>query len=287
VTTRAALLALALIAAACSGSGDNPLGPSLNRAPVIRSVNVSPAQVQLGGTARVQVDASDPDGDRLFYRYTANAGTVTPDATNPALAIYTQNGSDQPTDRIMVSVVDQHNAIDSASRVIRLQGNRLPDVAVSGGGSCHPDCAVTFTATANDEDNDDLAFEWSGCAEGNDRSVACRITNVGTVSATVVVSDGRGGVATDTGEASGYNSTPTVRGGEDFNLRQARFQVYYDDPDGDKLTCGWIGDCSCTGSVQSYNLLCSLPAGQSSCSERFACTDRFGASAETTFRLVP
>jgi len=281
------LLLPCLVAAACVGDAGNPLGPSLNRAPQIRGITVTPAVVLLGGTAAVQVDALDPDGDRLFFRFSAEAGTVVADPAQPGRATYVQNGTDRPTDRITVTVVDTRNAAASASRGITLQGNRPPQVSVSGGGSCHPACRKTFTASASDPDGDPLAFLWSGCASGTERTAVCDVTAVGTVTATVVVSDGRGGLASARGEAEGTNSAPVVTGGADFAAARARFNVFYDDPDGDPLVCGWLGNCQCTGSVQSYNLDCVLPSGLASCVQRFSCTDPFGASSFTEFRLNP
>ncbi len=283
--SRGRLACAALVAAAACSSQKSPLGPSVNRAPVVRAITVSPGLVLLGGTARVVVDASDPDGDPLFFRYTAQAGTVVPDAGNPALALYTQDGSNETSDRITVTVVDPRDAAATASRAIRLQGNRPPTVRVTGGGSCHPVCQIEFDAVASDPDGDDLTYEWSGCADGSDSSATCRIGSLGEVAATVIVSDGRGGVTTASANAFGTNRPPTVGGGQDFNARQARFQVTEGDPDGDSITCGWQGDCSCTGSVQSHNLACTLPSGISSCFETYSCTDEWGGSASTTFHL--
>jgi len=47
--------------------------------------------------------------------------------------------------------------------------------------------------------------------------------------------------------------------------------------------CGWWGDCQCTGSAQSFNLICQVPS--TVCFERFSCTDPFGASGDRRFEL--
>src|SRR5262249_8111532 len=202
---------------------------------------------------------------------------------------YAHNGTDGPTDRLTVTVVDTKDAAPPSARTIGLQGNRPPDVDISGGGSCHPECRRTFDVEASDPDGDPLTYEWTGCASGSGTSASCDVDTVGTFTATVVVSDGRGGVTTASASVEGTNRPPVVSGGFRVGASRARFNVSYSDPDDptNSLVCGWLGDCQCTGSVQSYNLDCALPAGLGSCFQRFSCTDPFGASASTEFRLAP
>jgi len=271
------------------GETSLPLGPSINRRPEIRTVTVTPAVVVLGGTATIRVDAIDPDGDRLFFRYSAQAGSVIPDPADSSRATYVQNGTDRPSDRLAVTVTDTKNASTTMTRSIGLQGNRPPEVEVNGGGGCHPRCSKNFSADASDADGDSLSYVWTGCASGTGRSASCQVDGVGTFTATVVVSDGKGGVTTASGFAEGTNAPPVVSGGMTFHSARARFNVSYGDSDDDasSLVCGWIGDCQCTGSNQSFNLDCVLPSTASSCFERFSCTDPFGASDSTEFFLAP
>ncbi len=64
------MAALALgIAAGCILDPD-----SVNHPPVIRSLTADPSSVLTDSTAMVTVDASDPDGDRLEYRWQASGG---------------------------------------------------------------------------------------------------------------------------------------------------------------------------------------------------------------------
>ncbi len=287
MTARRCLLWIALtMGSGCSGG--SPLGPASNRSPEIRSVTLTPAVVPVGGTAMIQVDAIDPDGDPLFYLYVATAGSVVPDRSNPARATYVQNGTPRDSDTLTVRVTDSRNASAVLARAIALQGNRPPVVTLgtlTGATTCHPPCGHTFVARAVDPDGDPLSYAWSGCAEGTESTSRCELPTLGVFTATVAVSDGRGNVTVATGELEGVNQAPWVTGGREIFASQARLNVSYGDHDGDPVACGWWGNCQCTGSDQSFNLDCLLPVGLSSCFQRCTCTDSFGASADTTFTL--
>jgi hypothetical protein len=293
---RGAALASICISAAggCApGSGDL-LGPSINHAPIVRSVTTVPERVTVGGTAVVRVDAVDPDGDQLFYRYSAESGSVTvPDAANPNQAVYVQNGAARDADRITVTVTDTRNASATLTAVVPLLGNRPPAVTIewvkTGPGnkdSCHPDCTLTARAVASDPDGDPLTYVWSGCASGTEVTAQCSVLAPGVVSAVVVVSDGHGGVTAVSADALGTDADPIVTGGRVIQGPQAQLSAQFSDPDGDPLTCGWSGDCTCTGQASTFNLSCDVPAGAGSCSMLFQCTDVFGASGQTRFTVL-
>jgi hypothetical protein len=281
-------IAAALAAAGCGKEA--PVGPELNRAPEIRGLSVSPAVIPLGGTAIVSVDASDPDGDAIFYRFEASGGTVTADAGQPGRATYRNDGVARASDQVRVTVTDSKNASASGVASVTLQGNRAPTVALRTlitERACHPNCSLTVLANADDPDGDLLRYTWSGCTGGVEPTSRCTIDAPGSFTAAVVVEDGRGGVATAAITLEGRNARPTVTGGRTFSgVGPERFLIESDDADGDPLLCGWFGNCQCTGSNQSYNLMCSLPSGLDRCFMRFSCSDPFGASDETRFELV-
>lgn len=289
MNARACAAAAALLLA--SGCGDEgPVGPDSNRAPEVRSVTISPSVIPLGGTATVRVDAVDPDGDALFYRYEASGGAFTPDAAQPGTATYRNDGVARSSDSIRVVVTDASNASASGLAAVTLQANRPPTVralALLPEAECHPRCSLTVEAVAEDPDGDELSYVWSGCASGTDERESCSIPQPGDYTASVTVSDGRGGVASAFVDLRGVNRPPVVQGtAQVFGAGTWRILVENEDPDGDPTVCGWLGDCECTGSVQSYNLICRMPAGVNRCFERFACTDPFGATDETRFELA-
>ena len=248
-------------------------------------MTLTPPVVPPRGTASVQVDAIDPDGDRLFYRFAADTGTVTPDPDNPSRATYVHAGGAAGADRLTVTVTDTRNTSVALTRNVPLQGNRGPEVRVLNVDECHPPCRITFTAVATDPEDDALSYVWAGCASGTEASAACFPTNPGPVRAAVTVTDGQGGVTTVVGNAEATNRAPTIRGVQDSPQGQPRLLVFESDPDDDRMLCGWWGDCQCTGSNQSFNLTCTVPSFATACFQRFACSDPFGASGEFTFTL--
>ena len=287
--TRPAWITVVLLAAA--GCGDEgPMGPASNRAPEIRSLSVSPAVISLGGTAVVSVEASDPDGDQIFFRFEATGGTVTADPAQPGRASYRNDGVVRGSDQVRVTVTDSKNASSSGVASVTLQGNRAPTIdmrALVTERACHPKCTLTIVANADDADGDGLRYLWSGCTSGVEPTSRCVIDAPGPHTAAVLVEDGRGGVATGAITLEGRNSPPVVSGGRTFaGAGPERFDVNNSDPDDAQTSCGWIGTCQCTGSNQSYNLVCSLPATLDRCVMRFGCSDPWGASAETLFELV-
>lgn len=249
-------------------------------------MTLTPPVVPPRGTAVVQVDAIDPDGDRVFFRYSAESGTVTANPSNPGLATYVDRGGTGESDRLTVTVTDARNTSATLTRTVPLQGNRRPVVALtSEADSCHPPCRITFTAEASDPEEEELSFVWSGCASGNERRAACVVDHPGPVAAAVAVSDPQGGLTTMAASVEGSNRAPVIRGVQDAPTGEPRLLVFEDDADGDRLVCGWWGDCRCMGSNQSFNLTCTLPSFANSCFQRFACTDLFGATGEYTFTL--
>ena len=122
--------------------------------------------------------------------------------------------------------------------------NKPPSVAVTSSGSCHPKpsrpCTVSFNAVATDPDGDSIRFGWDGCAHGNDPLAICIIAVPGTVTASVLVDDGNGGLASGSASASGINLPPLVHLGRGYpnpaqsNTNYTVIGSQPDDPEGDE-----------------------------------------------------
>ncbi|HET9314021.1 MAG TPA: hypothetical protein VFQ51_00465 [Vicinamibacteria bacterium] len=281
-------MAAALVVAGCGEKG--PAGPESNRAPEIRNLTVSPAVIPLGGTAVVAVEASDPDGDPMFYRFEAGAGSITADPAQPSRATYRNDGGVRGADQVRVTVTDSKNASTSGIASVTLQGNRAPTMnlrTLVAERACHPGCSLTVLANGDDADGDALRYTWSGCASGSEPTARCEITGPGPHTASLLVEDGRGGVATGSITLDGRNAAPVVTGGRSIHGSDlVRLNIGSDDADGDRLVCGWWGNCECTGSHQSFNLDCKVPSAIATCFMRFHCVDPLGASDETAFEMT-
>ncbi len=286
---RAGRLVLCALLAACHKDG-GPAGPGSNRAPEIRNVAIAPASVGLGASASVRVEALDPDGDRIFFRYLADVGNIVPDPQQPAQATFTNvEPGGRTSARLTILVTDDKNATSSFNASVGLLGNQSPLLEVRAArSSCHPECTISVTAVAQDAEGDALTYAWSGCATGSGRSAECRVRHVGSVTAIVSVRDARGGVAVGTATVAGTNLAPTVnRQGPEQRTSPSRLVVEPLDADpGDDPRCAWRGDCTCTGDFQSWNANCELPGGTTACVMTAYCWDAWGGVGEARFRLV-
>ena len=89
---------------------------------------------------------------------------------------------------------------------------------MTGEDGCHPwrlgdvvePCTVSFRAEASDPDGDSLEFRWSGCASGAETTATCTIDRLDAVTATALVSDGKGGRASASKTARGTNQRPDL-----------------------------------------------------------------------------
>ncbi len=282
-------LALGGVLIACHKQG-SPVGHGSNRAPEIRNVVIAPLSVGLGASASVRVEAVDPDGDRIFFRYQTDVGTVVADAQRPAQATFTNNDPGGRTSaRLTIFATDEKNASSSFSANVGLLGNQSPRVEVRAArSSCHPDCTISVTAVAQDAEGDALEYAWSGCASGAARLAECRLRHLGAATAIVSVRDSRGGVAVGAATVSGTNAVPVIpRLGPEQRPSPSRLLVEPVDPDpGDDPRCGWRGDCTCTGDLQSWSANCELPGGATACVMTAICWDEWGGVGEARFRLV-
>ncbi len=80
------IMALAFVVGLMTIGGCKKDEEAKNQNPVVTSVLVQPGSVSPGGSAVINVTASDPDGDELTYTYAPSGGTV---AGNGASATWT------------------------------------------------------------------------------------------------------------------------------------------------------------------------------------------------------
>lgn len=200
---------------------------------------------------------------------------------------------------------------------------------MTGDESCHPrrygetvyPCTVSFRAEASDPNGDVLSYRWSGCASGEAAESGCVIDELHTVTATVEVTDGRGGRAQVSKTAEGTNLPPSLGvffcryrpsqnpGAPDCGAFETcpppiptnglgdcwdpTFDAF--DEEGDREGCGPVipsGAChgpigiyECGGVEDAFSFEFRTGADEGDCVLQISVYDSWGATASTTIRV--
>jgi hypothetical protein len=169
-----------------------------NQPPVISSLTASAGRVSPSGSCQVKCVASDPNGDKLNYTWSAygdisGEGAVVTWTAPATLGDYT----------IVVKVTDGRGGEATAQLTISVTVNRPPviDSLTSERQQVKKAMATAINCTARDPDGDKLSYLWSA-SSGNITGEEMVVTWVapdafGTYTITVTVTDGRGGEATE------------------------------------------------------------------------------------------
>lgn len=175
-----------------------------NTAPTISKMTATPQTVALGGSSKVEVQASDPDGDQLSYKWTLPSGWSGSSSTSSITVTAPQSYGALGTVRVEVS--DGGTSV-SDGVAVTTRANRLPTI---DGLSVNPNPVLqngtaTASATARDPLGDTLNYKWSLSnsdwkINGSGATVSIQAPDKGssTTTLTLVVDDGFGGTATAT-----------------------------------------------------------------------------------------
>jgi hypothetical protein len=269
-----------------------------NQPPEITSLIPSATSIGLGGSCTVTCTASDPEGTALTYAWSATGGTTTGTSSTVTWTAPETEG----TFTITVTVSDEGGKTDTRSCDIQV-ANSPPVIAsltpsaatVGAGNSC------TVTCTATDAEGDTLTYAWTateGIITGTTNTVTWTApTTEGTYTISVSVSDGKGGVDSESCDIQVANTSPVIA-----SLTPSSPSVLpggnctvtcsASDADGDTLTYTWsatAGTFSGTGSVVTwiaptiegtYNISVNVMDGKGG-SDTDSCTitveERFGS----------
>jgi ELWxxDGT repeat protein len=183
--------------------------------------------------------SSDPDGDALTYTWDFGDG-ATGSGPAPTHAYATVG-----TFTAAVTVSDGKGGSASASAMVTIN-NQPPTASAGGPYAGVRNQSIAFSAAASsDPDGDTLAYTWAfgDGSTGSGAAPTHAYTTVGAFTATVTVSDGKGGSNSATAGVTITNRSPVANAGPDqmvelgtsFTLNGAASS----DPDGDTLSYEW------------------------------------------------
>jgi hypothetical protein len=169
-----------------------------NHQPIITSLKAEADWATPLGSIQVTCNASDPDGDKLSYNWSASGGNIsgTGAAINwiapPSIGYYD----------VTVTVTDGRSGEVMDTVTITVRANMPPIITslIADADWTLPSGSLQVTCNASDPDGDELSYEWT--ASGGNITGTGAVVNwtaperVGIYDITVVVSDGHGKEAT-------------------------------------------------------------------------------------------
>jgi hypothetical protein len=168
-----------------------------NQPPVISSLTASEGRVSPSGSCQVKCVASDPDGDKLSYTWSAS-GNI---SGQGPLVTWTVPAA--PGDyTIAVKVIDGKGGEATAQLTISVAVNHPPviDSLTAKPQKVKKAMTSTIECLASDPEGDKLSYTWSasgGNISGEGSVVSWVAPNTfGTYTITVTITDGRGGETT-------------------------------------------------------------------------------------------
>jgi len=200
-----ALLLVVAPLAACGGPAPPPTPPptptAKNQPPVITSLTAEATTLLLNKETKITCNVSEPDGDKLTFKWEANGGTIL--GTTPDNSAAFWKAPDFTGKFIVKVTVSDKDGADYKSLELSVQANRPPVIS-----SLTPVPAKlqrgetsTITCLASDPDNDELTYTWkvsgdSGSITGTGKTVTWKAPNsLGNFEIKVTVEDGKGGTA--------------------------------------------------------------------------------------------
>jgi hypothetical protein len=219
------LVLAGLLIGGCTSANQQPLIPSLNgsheeanQPPLIASLFAIQERVNPSGSCQVQCFASDPDGDKLSYTWSAGNGVISGEGSTVSwtapeapgaytITVQVTDGRDgEATAQLIVNVAAPNHPPTIENLVVTAEHRYLKETTAGyttteSAYKVLQGKAYEIECVASDPDGDELLSEWSadGGAISGEGAVVVTWTaplRGGEVTVTVTVSDGRGGVAT-------------------------------------------------------------------------------------------
>jgi hypothetical protein len=249
------VLLLGLVAVGCGG-GEDAAPPAAsatrprpaaqsgpNQPPVIQSVRLEPSRLLPGHPVRAEVQATDPDGDKIHFRYAwQRNGSVLGDATAEITPRDAAKG-----DEITLTVIASDGRDDSApvSQSERI-ANRPPvlfAVGLESADAIVPGRPLVASPSADDPDGDEMTFEYAWRVNGESLDVSGPelptedLKRGDRVEVEVVASDGDDASEPKTSAPVSVGNTPPriLSDAQWKNVAgEMQYSVEAEDPDGDR-----------------------------------------------------
>lgn len=133
-----------------------------NQPPTVASVTADPPVIQPKGTSTIEVNAADPNGDALTYKWTVPQGWTEQTTGKDGVIKVTAPDKTSASARIVVEVSDGHGGKASGAVVVRTPLNQPPRIQslTAGSGKLQPGDTRKLSASVFDPEGDSLSYTW-------------------------------------------------------------------------------------------------------------------------------
>jgi len=234
-----------------------------NHQPAIAGL-AAPERVIPAGSCQIVCNATDSDGDKLSYNWSASEGELNGEGATVAWTAPESVGSYNVT----VTVTDGHGGEAAEQVTIEVRPNRSPTISslVADADWTLPSGIVQVTCTASDPDGDELSYEWTTSTGGDIPGTGAAVNwtapqGIGIYNVTVVVRDGHGTSATKTTPISVATEQPPMI--EQLLITKERYGHCYLKQSGD----GYL-----VGKEQMYDIQCLVADTSGGLSYSWSCS---------------
>jgi PKD domain/Bacterial Ig domain len=295
------------------------LNPFANKAPVLSGIEASQLIVHSGDSITLTARATDPNEDKLIYKWTVSAGQIVGDG--PSVTLSTANvdaGSGRTDISVNVTVSDERGGDVSGHQTITVTPATISDATATNSDgalavtleadqrSVRAGEAVSLTVNVSNRDPNEVAYEWrstGGTLRGGGRSAVLEASGLQLsggetqqLIVTIKVTDSAGTVASDSltiavAATAPPNWPPTVsltasktsvQQGEEVEI-----SANASDRDGDRLTYSWnVTGGQLIGIVGSRVTLRTSGARPGVVEVSATVSDQRGASATDRLRIA-
>jgi hypothetical protein len=173
-----------------------------NHPPVITSLAAEPEGVPPSGSCQIGCNATDRNGDKLSYNWSASGGTLGGVIIGGEATVTWTAPNSAGSYNVTVTVTDGRGGEATGHVTIPVRANLWPTInsLIANAAWTTPSDSIQVMCTASDPDGDELSYEWT--TDGGDISGTGAAVNwtapqaVGAYNVTIVVKDGYGGKAT-------------------------------------------------------------------------------------------